>query len=379
MLLPEQRHFARSPPKPSLLLFRAEVGIGILESSQVSPSKTMAAPTIYGQRYGVPEGSPWGPGKSGLTPLSPLNPLMAPITLDRMLSVEDYQSFLLNGLTTQLLRDLDCITERDLKPNDLKNPIFKTWQKHHWDTEENFKDQHTFELYDMSLEVLRLIGQEGQTVKWVAGHPKVWEALKPCLRLGTRILEGLCDHPWVCEPRSLGTEWALTYEKFDAVLLAKRENISPQRFSSEARKAAYDKTNPGANIIDVLQTKYKCFNLRTLEERGDGSECRRKFKQVIDEVFNSSYGKLSIGFMSDQIDPLEGRNLNPDPSIPGSTLGLTAVIPTIRDIKVWLAYQEVAPLLRNDLSSSERCSNIELQAVVEHLTNASADSWILGM
>lgn len=48
----------------------------------------------------------------------------------------------------------------------------------------------------MSTEVLNIFGEEGQS-KWVASHPKVWEVLEPCLRLGTMIIEGMFEHPWV--------------------------------------------------------------------------------------------------------------------------------------------------------------------------------------
>ncbi|KAE8450687.1 hypothetical protein EG329_006032 [Mollisiaceae sp. DMI_Dod_QoI] len=288
----------------------------------------MANRTIYGQRYGVQPGSPYGPGKSGLTPLSPLNPAIAlrsPNSLETRNSIEDYQRWLLSSYTTQLLRELDCITERDLKPNDLTNEIFRSWRKDRWDTEENYPHSHT--VYDMSDEVLKLIGQEGQVVKWVAGHEKVWAALKPCLKLGTRILEALVNHPW-----------------FDAVLLADREEIPANRFPPQFRLQS---------TVKDLQTKYKCFNLRSAEVRGDGTQCREVFKRLIEDVFEN---RLTFGLMHDQIDPFSGDNMFPDPDQAGTIGGLTAVIPDplISPLKVWISYSNIAPLLRTDLSSSER-------------------------
>lgn len=134
----------------------------------------------------------------------------------------------------------------------------------------------------------------------------------------------------------------LRNQQFDAVLLADRVNIPAYRFPPSAL----------VTPIQELQAKYKCFDIRDAQARGDGTQCRQKFKELIEDVLKH---RLTYGFMHGQEDPFTGDRFSADPDDKGVTCGLTALIPVMAlpDLKVWLGIEQVAPLLRSDLSSSE--------------------------
>lgn len=161
----------------------------------------MAAYTFRTFRYGVPADLVYKPivdaGSSGLSPLPPLNPsiLLSPNEKAHRELVEKYQHSVIRGFTTRQLEDLDCITERELNPNNLENPIFEPWQRQHWDGKAGIRN--SYKLYPINEEVKDFIGKEGQDLEWTVDHDFIWAVLEPALRLGTRILEGMVDHPWV--------------------------------------------------------------------------------------------------------------------------------------------------------------------------------------
>jgi len=96
--------------------------------------------TIYAQRFGIPDGEPCGAGKSGLTPLSPLHPavVMSPGAYAMRREIEAFQRSHFKGYTTQNLRELDVITERDLSPCSLGNPILAILDRDRWEPEGKF-------------------------------------------------------------------------------------------------------------------------------------------------------------------------------------------------------------------------------------------------
>ena len=149
----------------------------------------MASPTPYAKLFGsAPSTLGLGRNHSGLTPLGPppLHPSTSDLPNNIRRGVEEYQKSQLRGFTTQMLVDVDAITNRELKPSDLQvlNPLF---QRHRW----NRPPQGY-------LESLVPNHVPGLTDPWNAHIDSVWTALHPCLCLASAILERLYSHPWVC-------------------------------------------------------------------------------------------------------------------------------------------------------------------------------------
>jgi uncharacterized protein YjiS (DUF1127 family) len=162
----------------------------------------MANLTEYAKKWAVAPKQAFGPGKSGLTPLSPYNPtqqLASPTTTKLRELVEEYQKGYAWGFTTRNLQDLDAITSRQLRDISINAPIHPIFGLDRWE-----KDLRTWytrtSLYTLSGS---LIGEAADSV-WTAHHPKVWQTLAPCLRLASIMLENLHKHPWV----GLDCSWA---------------------------------------------------------------------------------------------------------------------------------------------------------------------------
>ena len=149
----------------------------------------MASQTPYAKMFGhAPASLGVGRNHSGLTPLGPppLHPSPADLPNNIRRGVEEYQKTRLRGFTTQMLFDVDAITNRDLNPSDLQvlNPLF---QRHRW-----VRPPQTF------LDSLPPNHVPSLTGVWNAHIDSIWTALHPCLCLASAILERLHNHPWVC-------------------------------------------------------------------------------------------------------------------------------------------------------------------------------------
>lgn len=155
----------------------------------------MANLTEYAKKWFVEKNQAFGPVKSGFTPLSPYNPtiqIASPGAANLRQDIQVYQKARFWGFTTRDLQDLDAITSRELREFSINapvNPIFglDRWEKYlrSWYTR-----NYMYRLPGS------LVGEAADT-EWTANHPKVWEALEPCLRLASLILENLPKHPWV--------------------------------------------------------------------------------------------------------------------------------------------------------------------------------------
>lgn len=119
--------------------------------------------------------------KSLLTPLSPRdnNP-----SQDARARAEKYQRENLSGYTTRELMDLDAITNRELNPVNLQNPINQIIAQNRWTLRDDPPRQ--------------VPGGDGNG-QWVSTNYLVWETMEPCLRLASRMFSNMPNHPWVCK------------------------------------------------------------------------------------------------------------------------------------------------------------------------------------
>jgi len=151
--------------------------------------------TRYAKKFGeapVEEGFP--AGKSGLTPLSPLNPasrLMSLQDRDARSKTEKYQGNLLKGYTTALLSDLDAISNRQLNSTSLNCPLHPLIQREKW---RQTYDAATAGRNDFPPYTIAGTANE----EWIAGNDRVWNIMLPCLRLTSIMLRHfITNHPWV--------------------------------------------------------------------------------------------------------------------------------------------------------------------------------------
>ena len=128
----------------------------------------------YGKQFG--EGTiPMfkGTGKSGLTPIDPVNPNVAvkPESQKERQLHEAYQRKYLRQFTSRELQDADSLEIENLALGGLGQvPLHPVFQRNKWSEEDED------------------IG-DGIDGKWGGQNDKVWEVLQPCLRLATRLLE----------------------------------------------------------------------------------------------------------------------------------------------------------------------------------------------
>ena len=124
-----------------------------------------------------------GQQKSCLTPLSP----RTTYNQDTLLQIEKYQQHMLSGYTTRELMDLDAYSNRELNPSNLTNPIHQIMARDRWT------------LRDWPPLVVPGGSPLLNNGYWYEGNDLVWEVMKPCLRLASRMCSHFHTHPWVCE------------------------------------------------------------------------------------------------------------------------------------------------------------------------------------
>lgn len=122
--------FACRRTKTSQKEIRGQTVSCILNFENIGPGERgtntdpMAAFTAYAVKYGLNPHLPPGSGKSGLTPIAP-SFYDAPTAVQSVNDInEKYQRRVLTGYTLQHLQELDCLTNRQLKPTDLSNEIW---------------------------------------------------------------------------------------------------------------------------------------------------------------------------------------------------------------------------------------------------------------
>ena len=149
----------------------------------------MANLTRYAKKYGIgpqENGDPiFGPGKSGLTPLSPYNPFtrLNQTATELREDLEAYQRSVFLGFTSRELFDLDVITSRQLREISINAPIHPIFGKDRWESSVR-KDYSRQSLYTLPG---KLVGS-AQDAVWVAQNPVVWKTLEPSLRLASVMI-----------------------------------------------------------------------------------------------------------------------------------------------------------------------------------------------
>lgn len=228
-----QQRNSRSPNQKRFQLVDLKIRSRFLPISASKPVK-MANLTRYAEKYGVgPQENNvpvFGPGKSGLTPLSPYNPFtrLNQTATEVRENLEAYQRSVFLGFTSRGLFDLDVITSKQLREISIDAPIHPVFGKDRWESSVR-KDYTRQSLYTLPG---KLVGS-AQDAVWVAQNPVVWRTLEPSLRLASVMIENLPKTPW-----------------FDALMMAVRENIPFHRIPPEALLTA--------NIGD-LQKRHKIF------------------------------------------------------------------------------------------------------------------------
>ena len=150
----------------------------------------MAKGTSYLKQFGAaPRGLGLGKDHSGLSPLDPCHVLlpsqqvMSQKTRER---IEEYQKAHFRGFTTQMLIDIDAITNRELNANDLNDPLHPLLWRCRWSI-----------LPKDKLDALPFDYIPDTGDMWSASLDSVWNVLLPSLRLVSILLKKHCEHPWV--------------------------------------------------------------------------------------------------------------------------------------------------------------------------------------
>lgn len=120
--------------------------------------------------------------KSFLTPLSPKYSAWHRGVAE---NIEAFQRQDLSGYTTRELIDLDNISNRDLNPGTLQNPINPILGRDRWT------------LRDWPLHVVSGGGRNLSNGYWQLENNLVWNTVEPCLRLASRLFSNWHKHPWV--------------------------------------------------------------------------------------------------------------------------------------------------------------------------------------
>jgi len=200
----------------------------------------------------------------------------------------------MRGFTSQYLRELDVVPERP------------------FNVEEDIE-----------------IGVEVEVLEWIArgrwdldegleGDVKViWGELEKCLKLVTLLLASVARHPW-----------------FDALLLGEREAVRIERFEARDRNRF-----PGVEMGRC----WKVFRGRKpgLVETG---ETEREMDRIIRNILEES---LTFGVMRQDTNPITGE-------VFGDGVKVDAMTVYGEDIRVFVAWEILAPLLRRDLNDGER-------------------------
>ncbi|KAE9371054.1 hypothetical protein N431DRAFT_483664 [Stipitochalara longipes BDJ] len=264
-------------------------------------------PTVFQSKYGNP-----GFPKSNLTPLSPRT------SNSQTRSPEEiFQRYALKGYTTTELIELDAHSNRQLRQGNLQNPILE------------FMDRKRWELRDFPPLPLPGGGPTLSNGYWAADNDLVWNVMKPCLRLASRMFACLPYHPW-----------------FDAFLLGPVRQIPWDRIPMEARLAM---------TADELRDYYRYFKLR--EPRpGNAGQCLEYIQGLLDTVFRNrvrlgfkTFARLPSQFLSQNFTNAERETL-------ADSNGMTFFNQTNGQIDVWITAELVQPLLdmNDDLTSGER-------------------------
>jgi len=159
-------------------------------------------------------------GKSFLTPVDTVFPTGIELSAQELernaqnRAAENFQKQELYGFTTRELVDLDAISARYLKPQDLSNGIIPPLLR--W-------VQRPYKLMDGSPGYFYPIGF-GYPGVWAASNPIVWSAMYPALVLASQMLTSIHMLPWV----SSQTRFRLRYRSLHVSLMLCSTEMSTQ-------------------------------------------------------------------------------------------------------------------------------------------------------
>ncbi|KAL3417895.1 hypothetical protein PVAG01_10905 [Phlyctema vagabunda] len=250
--------------------------------------------TALAKRYGQAK-SPLllGTGKSGLTPVF-LQPLFGSRYSEARDKFDDavrkYQRDHLAFYTVKELQDLGAIDNPDAKLGDLQNPVHQLYNRTLW-RDANIPLGH------------------GLAGTWSVNNPRVWEVLVPCLRLASMFLNNIHVWPW-----------------FDALLFSPRDRIDTDEDNEPPEPP--DDSNGHSHLHEFGYRMAKIVA---------GSRDDKEAKEMFD--FTARHVQL--------------WNFLEDPRH-SDKRGLTEWNSSLEAISIGIHWKVIDPLLRDDLSVSER-------------------------
>ncbi|QSZ32068.1 hypothetical protein DSL72_001637 [Monilinia vaccinii-corymbosi] len=268
------------------------------------------------------------PNISGLTPLPSLFPKaqIDPQELATRRKIERFQRKLFHTFTARDLAGMDVITDRELKSSSLDNPVMPMLRPNRWESKPSTPQFTREEMYPLTVD-----GEEKG--EWSMLNPLVFEVMKPVLQLATRTITSMYTLPW-----------------FGALLFGDRLPIDQHRI----RQEDVDK------ISKITTSFHPCNEI-------SHTRVQLRMQEVFMEL-EKVWG-LTFGFMSPNQDPRgpehDSDDGESDDEGNSTTYGLCvtnyAQMAYGNDEKnaswgiwIFLNYQRVQALFRNDLTSAER-------------------------
>lgn len=134
--------------------------------------------TDFANLYGVTSEEPWkSQGKSGLTPVEPLDPNISDAENKNLRRLTDYQCHVLRGFTSLQLRDSGCLSKSNISRNDLHSPIHPIYMRDQW--------MPSGETLPAPFNGVRS-----------GTNPVVWNAIRPMLQIASRIIDSSSMWIW---------------------------------------------------------------------------------------------------------------------------------------------------------------------------------------
>ncbi|ESZ94867.1 hypothetical protein SBOR_4743 [Sclerotinia borealis F-4128] len=288
----------------------------------------MSSPTPFGYCYGISPNEEYSREASLLTPITPF-PNDLSLLPDGSASAwathhdnEEYQRENLRSYTTQILHELDAITERDLQSSSLSNPILPCLRRSQWETRDNMVTKKDADPY---VSDGPSIGQK-ENVVWLAENDLVWKELVPILRLASWIILKISKTPW-----------------FDAMMMSERVEVPSHRFNADT---ILDHLNEGVYQVqnELTQIRLRPLEIVTKGKAGD------LMHFLINHVL---IPRMTICFVSETIDPYTGESNSTNRESGTRKFG-SCIGHDDGKITLTLSYQQIAPLLNKHLNDAER-------------------------
>ncbi|KAH6717990.1 hypothetical protein BKA61DRAFT_670404 [Leptodontidium sp. MPI-SDFR-AT-0119] len=248
--------------------------------------------------------------KSLYTPILPLPPCAGGGERDRAEKTLRLQRYWLKGLTTQALIEFDFVSERKMKMASLKNPVHPFFARWRWKAV--LPGQLQYPLID---------GNGVTRGNWdLEQNDLAWQIMLPSIKLASMVLSHLHTHPWL-----------------DTLLLGKEEPLDPNRFPAPNLSQRSISTAQSHSVIKI---------------RGPGPNNAKECAAAFEDLQRwPALRDLQFGMVSCDKGPLGEKNHN------GRLVNgfATWLISTFGNrTAIYIAYERVALLLRNDISDSDR-------------------------